>query len=190
MVEISRVPEVDMGRAQVNILHNIPFLDHETLDALNSISGKIVEIEGGLGFVSEELSKKNDVVLVEEQYLFLNYRNQIFPKSQVRIMNVWPGRLDLPAPFYDWAIIHGLTWLAVAKRLAKVVINIKTKEVYYGEVPLIDPEEFRAEPKDENVMQGPEEGPGNDLSDVELEESVGYRQDTGITHLESLGGLE
>jgi len=189
-MEISRVPEIDMGRAQVNILHNIPFLDNETLDALNNISGKIVEIEGGLGFVSEELSKKNDVVLVEEHYLFLNYRNQIFPSSKVKVMNVWPGRLDLPTPFYDWAIIHSPTWLAIAKRLAKVVINIKTKEVYYGEVPLIDSEEFRAESKNEDVMQGPEEGPGDDFSDVELEESTGYRQDTGITHIEPLGDLE
>lgn len=108
-----------------------PLVDERTVSFLSDITDEDSVIEfGGIGFVSEYLSKKGiTVALCEENSLCFSYRKNILPDSKVDYINVNPLKFKFTKPVFDYIIINDLSFMSVARKLAKkAIINMVTEE--------------------------------------------------------------
>lgn len=162
MGRIREVPELGNMNIRNKIINNLDLVDDETIKFLSTIPSpsKIIEIEGGMGEISEHLSNlKNNVNLIGDQRLFFVYRNSVFPKSNVTNMNLNPNLIKPGSKvYYDYAIIHDEQYFNLAKSIAKYVYNVSSKEIYSEkelvnsvEEPIVITENKNAEPTAEEI---------------------------------------
>lgn len=150
MDRIREVPEIGNMDLRNKIVNNLDLVDEETVKFLSSIpkGSKIIEIEGGMGEISEHLSELgNSVRLIGDQRHFFVYREQVFPRSKVIPMNLNPDAIKAGNKvYYDYAIVHTGQYIPIAMSIANFVYNVVTKEIITG-IPI--------EPKKENNAEKP-----------------------------------
>ena len=145
MERIREVPEIGNMDLRSKIINGLDLVDEETIKFLSSIpsGSKIIEIEGGMGEISEYLSELgNNVRLVGEHRLFFVYRESVFSKSKVIPMNINPDSIKaVNKVYYDYAIVHSPEYLRLALSIAKYVYNVVSKEVLSEKEPINHPED-------------------------------------------------
>lgn len=114
-------PELDIMDVKAKLSNNIPLLTDAQLTFLSVIpaGSSILELNGGLGIVSEHLSVTCRTKLCEDGRLYFTYRRQVFPKSSVTEMNISPYALSTTIQISDYVIIHSPEFLDIASKLAK-----------------------------------------------------------------------
>lgn len=116
-------PELDVMTTKSKIKNGESLLDDSVIDFLSSIkNGTGLELDGGLGLVSEHLSDRMKMRLCDDGRLYFTYRRQIFPKSSVMEMNITPNAISDKIAIVDYVIIHSPEWLELAKKLAKKMV--------------------------------------------------------------------
>jgi hypothetical protein len=116
-------PELDIMVAKSKIEKGEPLLDESIINFLSFLKeGTGLELDGGLGLVSEHLSGRLKMRLCDDGRLYFTFRRQIFPKSSVMEMNITPNALSDKSPIVDYVIIHSPQWLDLAKKLAKKMV--------------------------------------------------------------------
>lgn len=118
-------PEIE----KTKLAGNVP-LDNDVVDILKTVSGTVLDINGGVGRVSEYLSEKGcDVTLLDPNRLSFSYRRGIVPKSKVKCWNIEADSIKLDKPCFDYVIIRGLGYYDLAKKIAKKgIVNLVTVE--------------------------------------------------------------
>lgn len=161
MGRIREVPELGNMDLRNKIINGLDLVDDETINFLSSIpsGSKIIEIEGGMGEISEHLSNlKNSVNLIGDQRLFFVYRGSVFPKSNVTHMNLNPNLIKPGSKvYYDYAIIHDGQYVNLAKSIAKYVYNVSSKEIYSEKEPINSAEEPVVVTENKNAESAGEE---------------------------------
>jgi hypothetical protein len=106
-------------------------LDQDIQNILEGVSGTVLDINGGVGRVSEYLSDRGcNVTLVDPNRLSFSYRKGIVPNSKVKCWNIEADTIKLNKPIYDYVIIRGLGYYDLAKTIAKKgVVNLITMEL-------------------------------------------------------------
>lgn len=134
-------PEIE----KTKLAGNVP-LDADVIDILKTVSGSVLDINGGVGRVSEYLSEKGcDVTLLDPNRLSFSYRRGIVPKSKVKCWNIEADAIKLDKPVFDYVIIRGLGYYDLAKKIAKKgIINLVTVEF---ENVVYSPEAVKQSPK-------------------------------------------
>ena len=125
-------PEVLISRIKME--DNKIKLNENIVDLLKDIHhNSTLEINGGLGEVSEYLSEFNNCSLTEERGLCEVYRKNLFPASTVKQLIInWKN--IAPNPYYDYVIIHDNKDYQNASKLAKIaVINLEQMKVIPNE---------------------------------------------------------
>ena len=123
-------PEVLAGKVNKN--EDGVVLDEEVLELLKDVNDStVLEVNGGIGEVSEYLSKNNTVSLTEERRLCFVFLKNLFKDSTVVEMNINWRKFD-KNQYYDYVIIHEGNDLSDAKKLARVAVidlfNMKVVE--------------------------------------------------------------
>lgn len=108
-----------------------PWVDEETaalLKALEIGGFTVLDIGGGVGMISEYLSRYNNTVtLIESEGLAFSYRRNILKDSNVKAINISPREVNWSTKFFDYVIIRDLSLFDRAKSMAKLgVINLVT----------------------------------------------------------------
>jgi hypothetical protein len=125
--------------AREKLSNGIPLLSDAEITFLSVIEAgsSTLELNGGLGIVSEHLSATCRTKLCDDGRLYFTYRRQIFPKSSVIEMNISPYALSTSIRISDFVIIHNPEFLEIARKLAKkfivvmyekAIISVYTKE--------------------------------------------------------------
>lgn len=144
MRRIREVPEIGNAYLRNKIVNGLDLVDDNIKEFLSTIStgSKIIEIEGGMGEISEHLAELgNNVKLIGEHRLFFVYRESVFPKSKVVPMNINLSSIKAGSKaYYDYAIIHESHHIDFAKSIAKHVYNVVLKEIHTKELGLINEE--------------------------------------------------
>lgn len=119
-------PEIE----KTKLAGNVP-LDDDVVEILKTVSGTVLDINGGVGRVSEYLSEKGcEVTLLDPNRLSFSYRRGIVPKSKVKCWNIEADSIKLDKPCFDYVIIRGLGYYDLAKKIAKKgIINLITVEI-------------------------------------------------------------
>lgn len=165
-------PEIE----KTKLAGNVP-LDNEIVEILKTVSGTVLDINGGVGRVSEYLSEKGcDVTLLDPNRLSFSYRRGIVPKSKVKCWNIEADSIKLDKPCFDYVIIRGLGYHDLAKKIAKKgIVNLITVElenvVHSSETVKQTPKTNRAtgtnqEPKPDSVLPAVSETQSNSTSNA------------------------
>lgn len=119
-------PEIE----KTKLAGSVP-LDNDVIEILKTVSGTVLDINGGVGRVSEYLSEKGcDVTLLDPNRLSFSYRRGIVPKSKVKCWNIEADSIKLDKPCFDYVIIRGLGYHDLAQKIAKKgIVNLITVEI-------------------------------------------------------------
>ncbi len=133
-------PELDIMSVRSMINNGENLLSESVIKFLEFIENStVLEIDGGLGLISEHLSATNRVRLCDDGRLYFVYRRQIFPKSSVIEMNISPTAISTKNPIVDYVVIHKPEFLDMAKKIAKKMVvlmydmSVITSEVIENE---------------------------------------------------------
>lgn len=150
-------PEIE----KTKLAGNIP-LDPDVIDILKTVSGSVLDINGGVGRVSEYLSEKGcDVTLLDPNRLSFSYRRGIVPKSKVKCWNIEADAIKLDKPVFDYVIIRGLGYHDLAKKIAKKgIVNLITVEL---ENVVHSPETVKQSPKTNGNIGADKESVANNI---------------------------
>lgn len=157
-------PEALVARVKVDGSDIV--IDSKVLDLISDIvDSKVLEVNGGIGEISEYLSlKQNRCFLTEERRLCFVYRRSLFKNSKVVEMNIdWKHIID--KRYYDYVIIHDTKDLEKAKKLGTVIINLETMERVVNEKIDVDTvENSRTVTKDDVSQIANKESEDTDFS--------------------------
>lgn len=104
------------------------------LDVVNLISnlkGSFLELDGGVGVVSEYLSKLgNEVTLQDSNRLSFSYRKTRVPNSKVKCWPIDLSYIKLDKPVFDYVIFSNSNQRVLALSMSKIgVVDLASKEV-------------------------------------------------------------
>lgn len=141
-------PELDNMTVKSKIENKENLLGEDIINLLSTIKNStVLELDGGLGLISEHLSATNSVRLCDDGRLYFAYRRQLFPKSKVIEMNVPPSSINDNYKIVDYVVIHNNDFLDKAKKLAKKAVILthemlilENKEITNNEENIADPE--------------------------------------------------
>lgn len=123
----SERPEIE----KTKLAGNVPLEENIVKVLDNVVAGAtVLDINGGVGRVSEYLSNKGCVVtLVDPNRLSFSYRRGIVPKSTVKCWNIEASSIKLDKPVFDYVIVRGTEYYELAKTIAKKgVVDLITEE--------------------------------------------------------------
>lgn len=107
------------------------WVDKETQELLTPLTQggfSVLDLGGGVGMISEYLSRlNNQVTLIESQGLAFSYRRNILKDSNVKAINISPHQVQWSTKIFDYTIIRDLALFDRAKSISKIgVINLTT----------------------------------------------------------------
>lgn len=103
----------------------------DIVNLLKGLSGSFLEIDGGVGVISEYLSKLgNDVTLQDSNRLSFSYRRTRVPSSKVKSWPIDLSFIKLGKPAFDYVIFSNGAQREIALKMAKIgVVDVANKEV-------------------------------------------------------------
>ena len=104
------------------------------LDVINLVSklkGSFLELDGGVGVVSEYLSKLgNEVTLQDSNRLSFSYRKTRVPDSKVKCWPIDLSHVKLNKPVFDYVIFSNSNQRVLALSMSKIgAVDLTSKEV-------------------------------------------------------------
>lgn len=124
------IPRIEIEKTK--LAGGVP-LEKEYLVLLDHINATetVLDLEGGVGLVSEHLANLScKVTLQEVNRLAFSFRRNIVPNSKVTPWNIDASSIKLDKPSYDHVILRNAGNLGLAKKLAKKsIINLFSMEV-------------------------------------------------------------
>jgi ubiquinone/menaquinone biosynthesis C-methylase UbiE len=144
----SERPEIE----KTKLAGNVPLEDNIVNVLDNVVAGAtVLDINGGVGRISEYLSNKGCVVtLVDPNRLSFSYRRGIVPNSTVKCWNIEASSIKLDKPVFDYVVVRGTEYYELAKKIAKKgIVDLITEEF---ENVVLDSETPTSAPKTNRVV--------------------------------------
>ncbi len=124
---------IDRVEVQKDKLVSGDLVDYATGTLIDNVKGTVLDINGGVGLISEYLSNRGcEVTLVAPERLAFSFRKRLVPNSKVRTMNIDGTEIKLNKPLYDFVIIRSLSHRELAMKICKKgIVNLITMEIEY-----------------------------------------------------------